>query len=517
MGCPLGLLGATRVGQQLQCLLVVVGGLVGTADRARLVTGADARGQCRREVHRKAGVAGQLGGRAAGAALAERRGVRLVQPDPLAGQEVVVDRLAQEGVPEQVALLVREQDVHLDGLAQSLVQTVGVEAGGLAEHVVGDAAAGDAGRAHHLAGLVVEPVEADQQHVGELRRDPATGTEGGPDELLDEERVALGPAHDVGDLVLLEMAGVQLVDEGADIGRLQWLELEALDAADPRPLRHLRPERVPSVEVVGAVRRHHGHRPVEGAGEQEAEHVAGRPVGPVGVLDDQEHRGLLGGRLEEEVHGLEQVGAVEGRTVARLVGAEHAAAGLEPAERRVDAGDVPDHIGEIVGQSAEHLGEREVRERAVAEVKTVPGEHLPALGVGQVAELGEEPGLADPGVAGQQNGPGRDAVGVRTDAEHRSKLRQLGVPSHQGLAGMPRHGAHHVAFADARAHGLARVAGLDRAAHPGVAPRTAHGDAGLDPLGAVVQLGLQVGAGDVVHGGFAPRVVVDEYEIRLLR
>ena len=354
------------------------------------------------------------------------------------------------------------------------VEAVGLEAGGLAEHVVGDPTAGDAGRAHHLAGLVVEAVEADQQHVGELGRHPAAGAGRGADELLDEERVALGPAHDVGDVVLLEVAGVQLVDQGADVGRRQWLELKALDAADPGPLRHLRAERVPSVEVVGAVRRHQGHRPVEGAGEQEAEHVAGRLVGPVGVLDDQEHRGLLGGRLEEEVDRLEQVGPVEGRAVAGLVGAEHPAAGLEPAERRVDAGDGADHVGEVDGQPAEHLGEREVRKRAVAEVEAVAGEHLPALGVGQVAQLGEQSGLADTGVAGQQNGPGRDAVGVRTDAEHRSKLRQLGVSSHQGLAGLPRHGAHHVAFADARAHRLARVDRLGGAAYPGDPPLAAY-------------------------------------------
>ena len=151
-------------------------------------------------------MAGELGRRTCGRPAAEGLGVRRVQPDPLAGQQVVVDRLAQQRVPEGVAALVGDQDVGLDRAAQAGVERRAIEPGGRGEHVVGDPAPGDARGARHLAGGVVEPVEAHEEHVGELGRDPAPGPGRCPDELLDEERVALGPVDDVGDLLVVQLA-----------------------------------------------------------------------------------------------------------------------------------------------------------------------------------------------------------------------------------------------------------------------------------------------------------------------
>ena len=45
-----------------------------------------------------------------------------VQPDPLAGQQVVVDGLAEQGVTEGVVAVAGDQDVALDGRAQALVE-----------------------------------------------------------------------------------------------------------------------------------------------------------------------------------------------------------------------------------------------------------------------------------------------------------------------------------------------------------------------------------------------------------
>ena len=60
--------GGMRVScRQLERLEVVLGGLLGTTDGAGVVAGAQARGQGGRVVLREAGVAGQLGGGAAGA------------------------------------------------------------------------------------------------------------------------------------------------------------------------------------------------------------------------------------------------------------------------------------------------------------------------------------------------------------------------------------------------------------------------------------------------------------------
>ena len=111
-----------RVGEQLEGLLVVVRRLVGAGHRHRLVAGPDAGVERGVEVVGQPGVPGQLGGGAAAHALAERLGVLRVQPHPLAGQQVVVDRLPEQGVPEGVGAVAGDQQVHLDGLPQPLLE-----------------------------------------------------------------------------------------------------------------------------------------------------------------------------------------------------------------------------------------------------------------------------------------------------------------------------------------------------------------------------------------------------------
>ena len=106
---------------------------------------------------------------------------------------------------------------------------------------------------------------------------------------------------------------------------------EPLDLAQAHPLRDLATERVAAVEVVGAVghdERDARHR----TGEEEAEHVAGGLVGPVGVLDHDEDRGALGDGGEEVAERVVDVAAVEGLVARRGLAAADPAAGLEAGE-----------------------------------------------------------------------------------------------------------------------------------------------------------------------------------------
>ena len=199
--------------------------------------------------------------------------------------------------------------------------------------LVGDPAAGDGRRPDHLPGGLVEPVEADQQHLGEVLGDAAPAPRGA-DQLLDEEGVALGAVDDVGDLGLGAAARGGARGPASAPRRGERVELQPLDTADPGPLGDLAAQRVAAVEVLGAVATTMADRLGEGTGEEEADHVAGGLVGPVGVLDDQEQGGLRRGGVESS-DAWPRRGRRGRRSRCRVDSPlQHAAAGLEPARAR---------------------------------------------------------------------------------------------------------------------------------------------------------------------------------------
>ena len=241
------------------------------------------------------------------------------------------------------------------------------------------------------------------------------GAGGGADELLDEEGVALGALDDHVDLVVGEHRAAapdrdQAGDQLAHLGGVERLEGDPVHALEARPLGDLGAQRVLAVQVVGAVGRDERHRLAERTGEQEAHQVTGRLVGPVEVLDHEEERLLLGGGLEEGVHGIEQRGLVDvgadagpgtGGTLAALV--HHPASGREAVQGGVVAATEASDLGGRDLEAAEDLGEGEVGQGAVGEVEAVAGDDLPAQVEGAVAQRGEEAGLADAGVAGEED------------------------------------------------------------------------------------------------------------------
>ena len=187
------------------------------------------------------------------------------------------------------------------------------------------------------------------------------------------------------------------------------------------------------MQVVGPVGDHDHDRRDECADEQEAEHLPGGLVGPVRVLHDQQQRGPLRGRLQQGVHGLEEVRTVEadcrGVPLLAVGPRQHPPSGLEPLHGGVGLQDRRDDlVRQLVDQPADHLGERQVRQRTVAEVDTVPDGDGPAPGPSRVGQLAEQPGLADAGVAVQEQGM-RGAVRLTRPVEQGHKPRRLGVPA----------------------------------------------------------------------------------------
>ena len=146
-----------------------------------------------------------------------------------------------ERIPRLVARQAGLEDQGVHGLAQAEVEVLGVRPRGRehpGQQLVGDPAPGHRRGAHHAAGRLVEPVQPDQEQVGEVDREGRGAGEAlHATELLDEERVAVGPGDDRPDLLVGERVGVQRVDQGPDRRLGQRADLEAVEGREPGPLR----------------------------------------------------------------------------------------------------------------------------------------------------------------------------------------------------------------------------------------------------------------------------------------
>jgi len=98
--------------------------------------------------------------------------------------------------------------------------------------------------------------------------------------------------------------------------------------------------------------------------------------------------------------------------------------------------------GVVDGQRAQGLGERQVRESDAADVETVTGQNRRTGLAGAGGELDEQTGLADSGVACDQDHAGLAPTRVVERAHQRT---QLGVAADERcLEVNPGHGIHGV-------------------------------------------------------------------------
>jgi hypothetical protein len=92
--------------------------------------------------------------------------------------------------------------------------------------------------------------------------------------------------------------------------------------------------------------------------------------------------------------------------------------------------DHPLHLRSAADQPAEDLQERQVRQWAVGQVDTLAAHHPPSAVHRQIGQLAQQPGLADAGVAGQQDQPG-PLAGILAAAGQVGQSRELGGSSDQ--------------------------------------------------------------------------------------
>ena len=244
--------------------------------------------------------------------------------------------------------------------------------------------------------------------------------------LLDEERVPVGllgqPAQEARGHVV---AG----DERARLFLGQPRQDDVLE----RPLPAQAAEQLTFERPRGADDQQSHRRAVL---EQVAEQQQRRRVGPVQIVEQQHDRALARGEREHPVDALEQPeAACLGLVAERLAELRHVAAQLRDEARELGqlARDLARQdqrlaVGDEVRQRGDERLVREERLRVRAPIED--------RRVGTPRELGREPGLADPGVARQQD---ELALAADRDAEpRRQPLEQLLAAHERSTAGLDR-------------------------------------------------------------------------------
>jgi len=368
-------------------------------------------------------------------------GVGGVQGAALHRQQVVVDGLLDQGVAEDVGVgLVDGQHVAGHRLAQQPHQLIGLLLDHGGQQLVVDAAAGHRRHLQHPLGRLRERLHPGQDHVPQGRRQPGAVQVGGQ-QLLGEERVALGAAQDLRDQ---GGGGRLLQDRGQQLGQLpaaQSVQLQPLGPAAAVQLGQERPQRVAAVQLVAAVGEHQGHAAAQVA-DQEAQQVADGLVGPVQVLHHQQHRAALGEAVQHPEQQLEQPRGGQ-RRLRRPATVGRAELGHQPDQ--LPAGPAQDPLQlagvEDADQRPQRLHHRRVGEDALADVQAAAAEGDGAPLAGPAEQLGHQPGLADAGLARHHHDGGPAGRGP---LERGVEPRDLGGPADQNRTGdSPRHATDH--------------------------------------------------------------------------
>ena len=224
------------------------------------------------------------------------RRVAGVQPGVLAGQQVVVDGLAHQGVPELVAAVGVGQDelrgdrraqrrLQLAGRARRPPRPAGRGRPGCRRRRRCAAPAGPprrAGRPGPAAGRAACRAGR-RRRAGSAQAASSSTKNGLP--CARSKMLSTRPRPGSAPRIWWRISAVP--------SRSSRSSVEPLDAAHPVELGQERPQRVAAVQLVGAVGADQQHRRGAGRADQERDQVAGGPVGPVQVLD---RRGPAGAR-----------------------------------------------------------------------------------------------------------------------------------------------------------------------------------------------------------------------------
>ncbi len=405
------LLGVRDAVPQLQGALEQVARLAGGVHGGRGLAGAHRRDERARAIaggvvvvrdHRRGG---RLDADLAVEPALERLGDREVQLGLLAGEEVVVPRprAAARGGTRRVPSCVGEQDVMGDGLAHAVAQDARLEPGDLLEHVehrpVARRRPSAAARCAASESSSTRSMSASRSEMGRSPRPspPAarsSSAKSGLPSLRCQRRSR-------SESVAGRARGSSASSAPSSPRVKRWSSTRRTRSSRSISARS-GAQRVAAVQLVGAVGpEQQDALGAEVAGE-EGDELAGRAVGPVEVVEDEDDGLVAAEALEQPEQQLEQPPCGRCRPAARSGGRRDAELGQQPRQLATAAAELVEHRVVRARQRAQRADDRGVRQLAVAELEAVAPEDAvaelarpPADGVGEAA-------LADPRLAGDQ-------------------------------------------------------------------------------------------------------------------
>ncbi len=243
-----------------------------------------------------------------------------------------------------------------------------------------------------------------------------------PGQLLDQVGVAAGPVEDDVHGVRRRVAAEDGRELGGDLTAVEPAQLDPLDRPVPLPAGEQRPQRMPPVQLVGPVGGHQQHPGLTQRPGQERDQVQRGLIGPVQVLDQEQHRLGRAQPVKQAEHHLQQLRLLHVLAVRRRAGAG-AQVGQQPGQpgpgRAEQLG--PGFRGRATGQRAQRVHQRGQRQAFRAEFDALAGEHPEPGPGGPRRQFAHQAGLAHPGFpADQRDGglPGAHPVQQRGECGH---------------------------------------------------------------------------------------------------
>ena len=338
--------------------------------------------------HRPAGLLGQA------VRALQCLGGRDVQPLSLTRQQVVVKGFADKRVAEPARVAVDDEQLVEHGLTHRRRDDVDRLPGHLGEQGVVDVLAEHRRLMQDVLSRIGQAAHPRQDHVGEGRWQRAGHASRGH-QFLDVEGVSIASGEEVVDCgVVGGRAVADLVEQADQFGAVQAGELDVFDQRRAFEIGDQRAQRMAPVQLVAAIGEHECHRGIAQVAGEECDEVAGGRVRPVQILErDQE--GLELGEAGQKAEDLLE----EGARPLRSGGSGGKSERL--AEERIDV-----VVAELGTQVTKCFDERGVRDGHLAELQAPAGRSDEAVRPGRGREFGDQPGLADAGIAGDQNDPG---------------------------------------------------------------------------------------------------------------